>query len=227
MTVELRVLTYNVRSLRDDAKAVAEVIRSTDPDLVCLQEAPRFWRWRSRCAELARRSGLLYVAGGRPTGGVALLAHLRVDVLDAREGLLTKHPRLHQRGLAAAVVSRKGARLVFASAHLGLRAGERKAHAAEVLELLGEVKEPHVILTGDFNETPGGPAWQVLHQGGLRDLGPGSGPTFPAVEPRKRIDGIVASAEVEVVDYRVVDAEPVQRASDHRPVLAVVRVPGS
>ena len=227
MVVEFRVLTYNVRSLRDDPAAVAAVVRSCDPDVVCLQEAPRFWRWRSRCAALARDCGLLYVTGGGTTGGVALLAHLRVDVDDAREARLSKHPGLHQRGLAAAVVSRPGGRLLVASAHLGLDAQERAGHAAEVLSLLGEVTAAHAVVAGDLNEPPGRPGWTVLHDGGLRDLGPGSEPTFPATTPHKRIDAVLGSAGVEVLDYRVVDQPGVARASDHRPVLAVLGVAGS
>ncbi|MDQ1584772.1 MAG: hypothetical protein QOH80_137 [Actinomycetota bacterium] len=225
MSVELRVLTYNVRSLRDDLTAVADVVRSADPDVVCLQEAPRFWRWRSRIAELARRSGLLYVTGGRTTGGVALLAHLRVDVHEARDGLLSKHARLHQRGVAAAVVSRSGARLLVASVHLGLDAHERVGHAAEILDLLGRVGAPNAVLAGDLNEPPGSPAWQALERGGFRDLRPGSGSTFPAVGPRKRIDAVLASGDVTVSEYRVMDGPVVERASDHRPLLAVLRVP--
>ena len=225
MTALFRVLTYNVRSLRDDRAAVAALVRSCDPDVVLLQEAPRFCRWRSKLARLARECGLLYVNGGRTTGGVAVLAHLRVDVDDAREGLLSKHPRLHQRGVAAAVVSRSGGRLLVASTHLGLDRQERAGHAGEVLTLLGEIEAPHAVVAGDLNEPPSGQAWAVLHAGGLRDLGRGSGETFPARSPRKRIDAVLGSAGVEVVDYRVVDVPGVERASDHRPVLAVIQVP--
>ena len=64
MPVELRVLSYNVRGLRDDRQALAEVVRAADPDVVCVQEAPRFLRWRSTCAALARTSGLVVVGGG-------------------------------------------------------------------------------------------------------------------------------------------------------------------
>ncbi len=75
----LRLLTYNVRSMRDDRAAVARVIRSAEPDVVCVQEAPRFLRWRSTCAALARTSGLVVVGGGRPAGG-------EPDHVDARRG---------------------------------------------------------------------------------------------------------------------------------------------
>ncbi|HEY2985649.1 MAG TPA: hypothetical protein VGJ38_15950, partial [Jatrophihabitantaceae bacterium] len=61
----LRLLCYNVRSLRDDEDAVARVIRGCEAHVVCVQEAPRFARWRSKNAALARRSGLVVVGGGR------------------------------------------------------------------------------------------------------------------------------------------------------------------
>lgn len=44
----IRVLSYNIRSLRDDTDALARVIKACAPDLVLLQEAPRFFRWRDR-----------------------------------------------------------------------------------------------------------------------------------------------------------------------------------
>ncbi len=224
-TVDFRVLTYNVRALRDDRAAVADVVRRCDPDVVCLQETPRFLRWRSRCAELARECGLLYVVGGRTTGGVALMAHLRVDVCAMSESRLSKRPRLHQRGLAAAVVEKSGGRLLVASSHLGLDGLERTLHAREVLDRMTPRSTPYAVVAGDLNEPPGGNAWKILRGGGMRDPAPQAGPTFPAREPAKRIDAVLVSEGVDVVDYRTVDDAAVARASDHRPVLAVVRIP--
>jgi len=220
----LRIVTYNVRALRDDRDALVRVVRSHDPDVLLVQEAPRFFRWRSKCAAFARDCGLLYVNGGGTTGGAALFAHLRVHVEAEREGLLSKTPGLHQRAAAAAVVSKEGARLMVVSTHLGLRADERKRHAAELLAGLHWAPTADVVLGGDLNAGPGSPAWRTLHAGGLRDPEPSSGPTFPAQEPVKRIDALLVSPGVQVVKYRVVDAPDVERATDHRPVLAVVEV---
>ena len=50
----LRVATWNVRSLRDDARGVAAALRGLDADLVCVQEAPRLVGWRT---SRARRAG--------------------------------------------------------------------------------------------------------------------------------------------------------------------------
>lgn len=36
----IRVLSYNVRSMKDDTEALARVVLACAPDLVCVQEAP-------------------------------------------------------------------------------------------------------------------------------------------------------------------------------------------
>ncbi|MFD0632519.1 endonuclease/exonuclease/phosphatase family protein [Catenulispora yoronensis] len=52
MAETVRVLSYNVRSLRDDRAALARVVRGCEPDVVCVQESPgssagagRLGRW--------------------------------------------------------------------------------------------------------------------------------------------------------------------------------------
>lgn len=222
----LRVLCWNIHGLRDDTAALASVVRACDPDVFCVQEAPKFLRWRARCAALARDCGLLYLTGGGTTGGTALLVHQRVDVERSAELALSRYRvGWPDRGVAAAVVRKRGARIAVASLHLPLPEEQRLDHVTRALEVLRAGREQHSFAAGDLNERPGGAAWQALEDSGLRDLGPKSGPTFPAAEPAKRIDGAFASDAVEVVDYRVVDEPGVERASDHRPLLAVVRVP--
>jgi endonuclease/exonuclease/phosphatase family metal-dependent hydrolase len=226
-SVQLRVLSYNVRGLRDDRAALADVVRSADPDVVCVQEAPKYFRWRAKCAALAREWGLLYVAGGGSTGGTALFVHLRVDVDGARAVPLSRQYGWPDRGVAAAVVAKSGARLAVASIHLPLVAGERHAHASRVRELLDTYDISHRLAAGDLNERPPGPTWEAFGFGGLADLAPECGPTFPAARPVKRIDGILATEGVELVEHHVLDGLAVARASDHSPLLAVVRVPSA
>jgi endonuclease/exonuclease/phosphatase family metal-dependent hydrolase len=222
--VELRVLSYNVRGLRDDRGALAEVVRAADPDVVCAQEAPCYLRWRAKCAALAREWGLLYVAGGGTTGGTALFVNLRIDVDEPRAVSLSRHYGWPDRGVASAIVSRAGARLAVASIHLPLIEARRREHAQRARELLAAYDTTHWLAAGDLNEPPLGPSWQALGIGGLVDLDPDCGPTFPAAHPTKRIDGILATKGVEVVEHQVLDGAAVRRASDHSPLLAVIRL---
>ena len=75
----LRLMTWNVRSLRDDRDAVVGVLRRAAPDVLFVQEAPRFFRARSKLAALARESDLVVVCGGQPAAGVAILSNLRMS----------------------------------------------------------------------------------------------------------------------------------------------------
>jgi endonuclease/exonuclease/phosphatase family metal-dependent hydrolase len=226
VVADLRILSYNVHGLRDDQVALSRLVRHLDPDVVCLQEGPKYLRWRAKAAALARRCGLLYVAGGGTTGGTSLLVALRVDVERSAEMVLSRH-RLGwpDRGVAAAVVRRNGARLAVASLHLPLHESQRLDHARSALEVLRAAGVEHAFAAGDLNERPGHAAWAFLEEQGLRDLAPGSGPTFPAVGPTKRIDGVFATDGLETLEYRVVDGPDAERASDHRPLLVTVRVP--
>jgi endonuclease/exonuclease/phosphatase family metal-dependent hydrolase len=225
MSVEMRVLSYNVRGLHDDRKALAEVVRAADPDVVCVQEAPYYLRWRSRCAALAREWGLLYVAGGGDTGGTALFVHLRIDIDRPAAVTLSRKYGWPYRGVASALVTKAGARLAVASVHLPLVAAHRPTHAKRAREVLANYGTPLQLAAGDLNEEPPGPSWDVFGAGGLADLDPEGASTYPASGPVKRIDAILVSDGVEVVEHRVLDGAAVARASDHRPVLAVIRLP--
>lgn len=225
--VELRVLSYNVRSLRDGRRAVADVIRSCAPDVVCVQEAPRLARWRSKAAALARESATVVVTGGRTAGAMLVLCRLGVDVRWREDLRLSRTPGLHQRGLALAGLRLAGRDLVVASFHLGLRPGERLRHVDEIAGRLRTVDAP-VVLGGDVNEQPGQPSWLALCER-WRDAyaaaPAGEGNTYSARHPHKRIDGIFADPAIEVVSCGVPDAPGAGLASDHRPVLAVLRLP--
>lgn len=225
----VRLLAYNVRSLRDGRDDVAAVIRACEPDVVFVQEAPRFLRWRARRAALARLAGLVVVTGGRTAAGVLVLSSLRVRVVHAEDVRLSRTPRLHRRGVALAVLDVAGARVLAASLHLGLARAERLRHLDEiehhVHRLATRYGAPHVVLGGDLNEPAGGRTWRrALDR--LSDAyaaAPWGGEaTFPAVDPSRRIDAVLTSADVHVARCGVPDVPGAGTASDHLPVLADV-----
>src|SRR3954452_17038739 len=100
---EIRLLTYNIRALRDDADAVSAVIRALSPEVVCVQEAPRFLRWRSKRAAVARKAGLVVATGDRPAG-LMFMTSLAGAVVSTDLVLLSKGPKVHQGGGWAAVL---------------------------------------------------------------------------------------------------------------------------
>lgn len=222
--VDFRVVSFNIRSLRDDKAAVARILRELDADVVCLQEAPKYFMWRGKGAALARAAGMLYVAGGRPTGGTAMLASIRVDVRAAHEYRLPPTRRLTRRGLVLASLVKDGARLTAVSAHLGLDAAERVRHTTEIIGVMEPHDSPAAVIAGDLNERPGAPAWSMLAEH-YTDAGAADPtPTFSTADPRRRIDAIFVRGQIEVRRYEVLDSPDVRAASDHRPVVADLAV---
>ncbi|HEX5535115.1 MAG TPA: endonuclease/exonuclease/phosphatase family protein [Actinomycetales bacterium] len=223
----LRVLTWNVRDMLGDPLAVHRVLRDADADVACLQEAYRYPRSRPRLAALARQSGMLFACGGRVSAGTAVLTSYRADVSRvAAEPLPVRGLLTRPRGWAGVVAGLPGTkRAAVLSIHLGLDAGERADHVRRVLGVVERSGAP-AVAAGDLNEPPGGPSWQALQER-LRDPGISSGPTFSAANPRRRIDAVLVDPAVEVVSYgwpAGVREEDVKAASDHRPVMAELRL---
>lgn len=229
--VVLRVLSYNVRALRDDRRAVAEIVRAARPDVVCFQEAPVGPLWRERCSRLAREADLLYVGGGRTAVGNMIAVAAKVDVHGSFDGVLSRTPKLPRRGFSSALLSLGGVRFGVVGVHAGLSAAERPRHAGEVAQLADRLRSAGavgVVVAGDLNSAPGGRQWSALTAtfADAYAVAPGGGElTFPALAPTHRIDAVLVQPPIEVISAGAFDHPAVERASDHRPVLAVLRLP--
>ncbi|MDJ1135374.1 endonuclease/exonuclease/phosphatase family protein [Streptomyces iconiensis] len=231
----VRLLSYNVRSLRDDKEALVRVIRACAPDVVCVQEAPRFFRWRKYASWLARRTELTYVTGGATASGPMILASLRPYVERTEDVLLPRTPGLHQRGFASAVLRfGPAARLGVVSFHLSLQTRERQEQGRALLERVRGLGE-FAVAAGDLNDRPGGRTFGLLGHG-LRDawtVAPwGAEYTSTPARPHQRIDAVFTTPGVEVLGAGVPRGLPgvtpadLSAATDHLPVLAALRVPG-
>ncbi|HET7530154.1 MAG TPA: endonuclease/exonuclease/phosphatase family protein [Mycobacteriales bacterium] len=229
---DLRLLTYNVRSLRDDADAVSEVIRACSADVVAVQEAPRFLRWRSKRAAMARKAGLVVASAHRP-GGLTVLTSLRARVLDTSFALLPKTPKLHQRAVCSVLVDVAGERWAVSSVHLSLSDDERWQHLEPLWAAVRRWDAP-IVVAGDINERPRGRVWQALAaelQDAYAVAPDGPEETFSMRRPHKRIDGIFVDPSVQVLGCHAVhgggpeglDWPTLVAATDHLPVLAVLR----
>ncbi|CAL9597186.1 endonuclease/exonuclease/phosphatase family protein [Streptomyces sp. enrichment culture] len=232
----VRVLSYNIRSMRDDTAALARVITACAPDLVLLQEAPRFFRWRKKLARLAAASGQVILTGGGTAAGPAILCGLRATVERTEDVLLPLTPGLHRRGFATAVVRFGGARLGVLSCHLSLQQEERCDQGGMLLDRLAGLGTEHAVAGGDLNERPDGPAFRRLAADlqDCRTAAPWGGEyTSTPADPHQRIDAIFATKGVEVLGCGVPLDQPgvreadLRAASDHLPVLAALRVPAS
>jgi endonuclease/exonuclease/phosphatase family metal-dependent hydrolase len=235
--VRLRVLTYNIHGRRDDRAALVEVVRSIAPDVAILQEAPRHWRWRSKCATLADSFGMFVGVGGLPALGNLILTTLRVQVTDTWSVRFPLTPGRHLRGAAFARCALGPTRFVVTGSHLATDPAERPAQARLLRQACAQLDEP-LILGLDVNDTPpaadrrvagdAASAWQIV-AAGLTDTaavtGVGDVRTFPCAGPDRRLDAIFVDPRIRVAACTVVDTAPARRASDHLPVVADLILP--
>ena len=221
--VPLRVLSYNVHGLRDDRSALTGLIRDLEPDVVVVQEAPRRFRWRHKCAALADDVGMVIAAGGLPALGNLILVTLRVKVHETWCLRYPLTPGRHLRGAAFARCSVKDARFTVSGSHLATDPIERPAQAAQWKSALSAVEGP-LVAAGDLNEGPGGGAWRTVADG---FAAPRDALTYPATLPRLQLDAVFVSPDVAIESYDVIDTDQARRASDHLPVLADLRLPSS
>lgn len=227
--MRVRVASYNLRGLGDDAAAAAQVVRALDPDVLLLQEVPRHPGSSYRISAFARACDLLWSGRTRLLSRTAVLTSLRVVASDAVDRALppadrTVRRRLEARGYTTCRVHRPGgAAVAFASVHLSLDPDERVDHAGRVLAELAEdplLGRGPTVVGGDLNESVEGRAWTLLGER-LREVTPDR-PTFPSGRPQHRIDAIFASTDIPVLPGPgpELDEALLRRATDHLPVWA-------
>jgi endonuclease/exonuclease/phosphatase family metal-dependent hydrolase len=197
----MRILTWNIHGARDaPLTQIAAELRAQSPDVVCLNEVRR-----GHGRRLAATLGMRAFEAGCLIGpyGNAILTALPVT---AFRRLRFSGIRRVDRRDAAIVTLADG--LMVAAVHLGLRAPSRAACITELLDALPD----RAVISGDMNEGPGGAAWEAIAR---RFDDTGDVPTFPASEPRARIDVIWVPRGAHVMPAAVVPTT----SSDHRMVV--------
>jgi len=217
---QFRVMTYNIRQLRDDRSAVVRVLCSAAPDVVAIQEPPRGPVGRFRLRRAAEAAGLVPVVSGWGARTTALLARPGLCVARSHGQRLPWTPIHTPRGLAVADIA--GVRVI--SVHLGLNAAERAQHVTRLLHVVRAAPGAGCIIAGDLNELPAGSSWKRLGRT-FRDLTAQAGSTYSATAPTKRIDAVLATGGMVGSAAQVVADEAGRRGSDHLPVVVDVRWP--
>lgn len=213
----VRVATYNTRDFLDDHRLAARIVRAVDPDVLCLQEAPRWFFGGWRIARFAAASGMSWPGHHRGSGGTTVLVSDRVRVVDSHHARLPVRWPDRTRGYAVARVAVPGGgEFTVVSVHLSLKPGERVAHTERILQALAD-RGP-LVLAGDLNEGDTGGAWRLIDVPDRLRLVSPARPTFPARAPRRLLDVVFASPDLRVLPHREVLVPDAvwARASDHR-----------
>ncbi|MGW9129664.1 endonuclease/exonuclease/phosphatase family protein [Streptomyces sp. NPDC055681] len=241
-SVPLRVATYNIHAGAGmdnvfDLDRQAAELRALDADVIGLQEVDVHWdtrsQWRDVAGELAERLHMrvsfapIYSLDPTTPGaprrefGVAVLSRYRIVSAENHEitRLSTQVPNpvpTPAPGFGEVVVRVKGMPVHVYVTHLDYRGDPsvRIAQVADTRRVMAQ-DEGRKVLLGDFNAEPGAPELAPLWEE-LADAEPGA-PTYPALNPVKRIDFVAVSKDgVQVRDAAVAET----LASDHRPVVA-------
>jgi endonuclease/exonuclease/phosphatase family metal-dependent hydrolase len=219
--MRLRVVVWNVHGFRAGTAPVGEAVRALDPDVVILNET-RYLGFRLR--RFARRLGMARADGTgllRPIPN-AVLVRQPWRIVDAEKVVFPRTRRTIRRGTVLATVGRAGRRLLVAAVHLGLSGEERVEHARALTDRVAG--RPPLVLGGDLNEGPDGPAASWIAERYWDVCAPGCGPTFPSTAPRARIDYLFVSEGIAAEGITVGTPEWAA-LSDHLPVLAELDVP--
>lgn len=218
----VRVVSYNIRALKDDRRALVRVLRALRPDVLCLQEVPRHPFSGHRISTFAAEVGMTWSGGERGRMSTTVLSGMRLDVLAAGHHLFPVPRPQEPRGWGYMRVRLPGYRpFVAVSLHLSLKESQRTGHVAELRAAQMLADRGALVVAGDINETPQGRAWAALADG-LDDVS-GDLLSFPASAPVKRIDAILSSPQlhgraVPVTEVDGVDAADLVRATDHLPL---------
>jgi endonuclease/exonuclease/phosphatase family metal-dependent hydrolase len=242
---EVRVLVYNIHagwdaSGKENLDRVAEVVRTARADVVLLQEVDRFTTRSGRVDQVARLTSAtgLRAAFGKTLDyqggayGIAILSrwpitrdslyHLPVSPPQQRAG-----GSYEPRGVLHAVIrSPRGDVHVF-NTHLDASADDhyRMQEARTATQLAEAAKASgRVLIGGDLNATPESRVLSLFRSRGWIDpwsvcaRGNAEGRTYPAHDPVRRIDYLLADTRWGCREALVLESD----ASDHRPLLYVL-----
>ncbi|MBA2454240.1 MAG: endonuclease/exonuclease/phosphatase family protein [Chloroflexia bacterium] len=226
---ELIIMTYNIQSgfsvdnvwsLEETARA----IEAENPDVIVLNEVGRGWLVTSGNDELpwlSQRLEMPYVWGPASDDGLwgnVILSRLPISDVSVEKFASTQNLK---RSVTGARIDVGDSGLWVFGTHLDNPVGAGEARMEQVTELIAfwNNRSPAVIL-GDLNAAPEDDVLTAFTDLGFVDLGVQLGPEDFTSEDGRRIDYILATEGIDVIDIWV----PETWASDHKPVVATVQI---
>ncbi len=155
--------------------------------------------------------------------GVIVLMHRSLTVEDV---VLLDLPGHHHRGAVVVDAAMQGQSFRLVATHLSLGLPARIAQMRTIGQHLHRRDPRPLVLCGDLNEwRPWGGTALSPRVVGLSLSGPARR-SFPVRRPLLPLDRIMASDAAEITGFRVLDGPAIRATSDHRPVMARIRLSG-
>lgn len=217
-----------LRSERHHIDRICSYIEELAPDVTGLVEVERGSLRNQRVdqvAVIARHLAHHYTYGCK-YGRRSVCRFLPIlrqqgNVLLGREELTRQAQHFFPVGAKRLIMEVEISELRIFLVHLAITRRVRRRQIGMLQEVIGEKNGQPTIVAGDFNAFGGhSELAELLRHTGLRTLNREHAPTYPAYKPRKELDFILCSPEIEV-DHFAVDAGT--RLSDHLPLVADLR----
>lgn len=242
--MKLRVLSYNIHKCiggvdrRYEPERTAEVIRNLHADVLLLQEVdhdvPRSNRDR-QADVLGDLVGMRYrswfpnvdVRGGGCYGNAILSRYPIVEATNIDLSIRFKKKRSALHGVIRVRHDEIDRTVHVYNMHLGLARFERRIQLRKFLDshpFQTLHHETPVVVGGDLNDVYGGLA-ELLRPAGFRGI-ERRPLTFPAWGPVRALDAIFVRGGVDFLKLSRCETDLARRASDHRPLIADVRLHG-
>ncbi len=221
------VITHGWRYLfphkgsRENLNTIAKAIESFD--IVALQEADA-GSYRSHFIHqqdyLAMQAGFLY-SRSLITREINPMACISMGMLSRHTIAYTCEHRLpgsrHGRGALEASISWQGKSIAVITTHLSLQQHSRMRQMRYLASLIN--RHHSAVLLGDFNCAPDSREMLLLLNHTRLHLSPAPCPaTFPSWQPRRRLDHILATGDLEINNLTTLPL----LCSDHLPVCAEI-----
>jgi endonuclease/exonuclease/phosphatase family metal-dependent hydrolase len=240
--VRLRVLSYNIHKCiggvdrRYQPQRVADVIQQQEPDVLLLQEVD------ANCGRsngdrqvdlLGELTGMRYrtwfpnvdVRGGGQYGNAVLSRYPIIESTNIDVSLRFKKKRSVLHSVIRVRHDDVDRTIHLYNMHLGLARFERRIQLRRFLDSHPFANLHHdtpIVVGGDLNDVYGR-LGDLLRPAGFR--GVDRRPlTFPAWGPVRPLDAIFVRGHVDFVKLIRCDSEVARKASDHRPLIADVRL---
>jgi len=245
----LRLLVYNIRYatgtgigfhlplpgagyLRSSARVLEQItqfIRSEDPDLVGLIEVDT-GSVRSRMVNQAEyiANALGHYTAYQCKYGEASVNHW-VPIVRKQGNALLAAPRVtgerfhyFDTGIKRLIIELELDEVCIFLVHLSLKYRHRQYQLRTLHDLVVRSSKP-VIVAGDFNTFWGSHEIYLFQRATrLESANAAALGSYPARRPRAELDFILASPELEILDFRI----PPVNFSDHRPLVCDFRLRG-
>lgn len=240
--MRLRVLSYNIHKCiggvdrKYDPARIIEVIHKLDCDVVMLQEVDAGVsrsRGDKQVEVLGEALGMPYrtwhpnvaVRGGGHYGNAILSRYPVIESTNIDLSIRWKKKRSVLHSVLRVRHDDVDRTVHVYNMHLGLARFERKIQLQKFLDSHPFANLHHdtpVVVGGDLNDVYGG-LKELLAPAGFR--GTERRPlTFPAWGPLRPLDGIFVRGNVDFLALSRCDSDLARRASDHRPLVAEVRL---